>query len=135
MIRFNNGTEFETLEVKGGFRFIKNASRDSIAFKITGSDYQSIKDNFINDNLFSVVEYQYEEIYDEDGNVIVDENGNPTYNIVEVVYPKDEYCIVGDITDHGDGTFTVFVGKKTEHELEVEALYAAVDELLLEVLA
>ena len=135
MIRFANGTTLDTLGISGGYRILNGSNRDSISIKIINSDYPMIKDNFISENPFSVIEVGEYPAFDEEGNIMLDDEGNVIVRKLETVYDKSEYCIIGDIVDHGDGTFTVFVGKKTEHELEVEALYAAVDELLLEVLA
>lgn len=70
----------------------------------------------------TVSEYQY----DDDGNVVVDENGNPV--MVETVkieeYDNSDYNVAGDITDHRDGFVTVKMGKLTELEQALELLLA-----------
>lgn len=42
-----------------------------------------------------------------------------------------EYCIAGDIVDLRDGTFLVYMGKKTETELMQEALDAVILDALM----
>lgn len=56
----------------------------------------------------------------------VDENGLPY--VVEM-HSKDlsEYCVAGDVIDTRDGNITVYMGKKTQMEIQQEAI----DELLL----
>lgn len=55
---------------------------------------------------------------DENGNILVDEAGNPV--MVEAVntdeFDNSDYSVAGDITDHRDGTVTVKMGKLTELE-------------------
>jgi hypothetical protein len=58
-----------------------------------------------------------------------DEAGNQTGSEV-LTEDLSEYCIMGDVVDHRDGTVTVYIGKKTE----VEILNETIDALVLEAL-
>lgn len=53
----------------------------------------------------------------------------PDYAIVDVPevikHDLSAFCVAGDIVDHRDGTFTVYMGKKTETEELEEELAAA----------
>ena len=45
-------------------------------------------------------------------------------------YDKSDYCLAGEIIDHRNGHFTVYMAKLTEHEKAVEALEMENAELL-----
>ena len=42
-------------------------------------------------------------------------------------YDNSEYSLAGDITDHRDGTLSVKMGKMTDLEEVLEAMYGALD--------
>ena len=42
-------------------------------------------------------------------------------------YDNSEYSLAGDITDHRDGTMSVKMGKMTDLEEVLEAMYGALD--------
>jgi hypothetical protein len=42
-------------------------------------------------------------------------------------YDNSDYCLAGDITDHRDGTLSVKMGKMTDLEEVLEAMYGALD--------
>lgn len=59
---------------------------------------------------------------------VLDEQGKPTGETKEVVneYDNSEYSLVGDITDHRDGTVSIKMGKPTESELSEATVTALV---------
>ena len=57
---------------------------------------------------------------------IYDEEGTQTGTEV-LTEDLIDYCIVGDVVDHRDGTVSVYIGKKTDAELYQETI----DELML----
>lgn len=42
-------------------------------------------------------------------------------------YDNSDYCLAGDITDHRDGALSVKMGKMTDLEEVLEAMYGALD--------
>ena len=56
--------------------------------------------------------------------------GNDVYGDVD--YPKTEYSILGDIVCHKDGKITVYMGKPTAHEEEVNRVEEENAQLLSE---
>lgn len=42
-------------------------------------------------------------------------------------YDNSDYCLAGDITDHRDGTLSIKMGKMTDLEEVLEAMYGALD--------
>lgn len=66
---------------------------------------------------------------DEEGNVIVDENGNSVMveEITPEEYDNNEYNVAGDITDHRDGTVTIKMGKLTELEEAYEIILGGIE--------
>lgn len=62
-----------------------------------------------------------EETDDTDTTEEIKEEPKVTYEDVEVEYIKDypltDFVVAGDIIDKRDGTFTVYIGKKTESEI------------------
>ena len=55
---------------------------------------------------------------------------NAEWSIVDdenTEYDNSDYCLAGDITDHRDGTLSVKMGKMTDLEEVLEAMYGALD--------
>lgn len=48
---------------------------------------------------------------------IVEESINEEEETIQTEYDNSEYCLVGDIISHRDGTFSVKMGKITNEEL------------------
>lgn len=59
---------------------------------------------------------------DENGEPVLDEEGNPVYDTEELVeeFDNTDYCVAGPVTDNRDGTVTVKMGKKTDSEMLAE---------------
>lgn len=82
--------------------------------------YGDVADYFVNNAVFSIRQFD------------IDEHGNELATYTD--YPKTDYIIAGDIIDHRDGRITVYMCKKTQHELDMEALETENAELLFNVL-
>ena len=50
-----------------------------------------------------------------------------THEVTTVEKDNSDYCLAGDITDHRDGTLSVKMGKMTDLEEVLEAMYGALD--------
>ena len=93
--------------------------RDVLRITVTDTNYGEICEFFKDNAEFSIRQNEI---------VGKDENNEDVYGDVD--YPKSDYSILGDIVCHKDGKFTVYMGKMTEHELEVQALEEENAELL-----
>lgn len=95
-------------------------NRDSKAITLEMS-YADALAMFVNDVEWYIVQDMVEHIEkkDENGNVVLDEHGNPVFEIVtkDEFYDNSDYCIAGDIIDHRDGHVTIKMGKPTAAEL------------------
>ena len=128
-IIFEDGTMFTSAEfpveaepcIFDKKAIINEVNRDVLRITVE-STYAEVAAKFVDNAKFAIRQRER----------IVDDKGNESW--MDQDYEKHEYCIAGDIVDHRDGRITVYMGKKNEHELEVEELNGAVDELLLEVL-
>lgn len=97
----------------------KNEQREMLRITVS-STYADVAQYFVDDATFSIRQFD------------VDENGNELATYTD--YEKTDYVIAGDIIDHRDGRITVYMCKKTKHELEMESLEAENAELLFNVL-
>ena len=66
--------------------------------------------------------------YGEEGNVVVDESGNPIMTNIERIeeFDNSEYNVAGDITDHRDGYISVKMGKLTPLEEAYEIMLGGI---------
>lgn len=78
--------------------------------------YADVAANFVEDAKFAIRQFD------------IDENGDELETYID--FPKHDYCVAGDIVDHRDGRITIYMGKKTAHELEMDALEEENAELL-----
>lgn len=69
---------------------------------------------------------QYRQEYESE---TIDENGQTVTETM--TQDLSEYCVAGDIVDLRDGTFLVYMGKKTDTELMQEALDAVILDALM----
>ena len=84
-------------------------------------NYEDAVKIFVDDVQWSIVQ-EHEELvekHNEEGNIVVDENGDTVFVSTTVAdsYDNSEYSIAGDIIDHRDGYVTVKMGKPTAEEL------------------
>lgn len=66
---------------------------------------------------------------DDEGNVVFDNEGELIYEETEFRHEYDnrEYCVLGDIVIHPDGTCTVAMGKETTEEKLITMMYGGVE--------
>ena len=101
-----NGNEYAAT-IFGTQRDIDWGNRDSKSIKLT-MDYATAVATFVDDVPWSIL-YQPSDYYDPETKQMV------TPPVEE--YDNSDYCILGDITVHRDGTVTVKMGKPTGEEL------------------
>ena len=101
-----NGNEYAAT-IFGTHRDIDWGNRDSKSIKLT-MDYATAVATFVDDVPWSIL-YQPSDYYDPETQQMV------TPPVEE--YDNSDYCILGDITVHRDGTVTVKMGKPTGEEL------------------
>lgn len=95
-------------------------NRSSKAIKVEMT-YQEALITFVDDIEWFILQENEVmlEQFDENGEVVVNENGEPILvSSIEIdSYDNSEYSIAGDIIDHRDGTVTVKMGMPTSEEL------------------
>ena len=101
-----NGYEYQAT-INGMIRDIAWNNRDSKSITLT-MDYATAVATFADDVPWSIL-YQPSDYYDPETQQMV------TPPVEE--YDNSDYCILGDITVHRDGTVTVKMGKPTGEEL------------------
>ena len=90
-------------------------------------DYATAIALFVDGLAWSIVQQNEVPTYqvDENGEVVLDENGNPIQTgteIQESEWDNSEYDVAGAITDHRNGTITVKMGKITDAEALAELM-------------
>lgn len=94
-------------EIRGQLRDLTWDNRDSKSITLA-MDYATAAATFADDVPWSIL-YQPSDYYDPETQQMV------TPPVEE--YDNSDYCILGDITVHRDGTVTVKMGKPTGEEL------------------
>lgn len=90
-------------------------------------DYATAIALFVDGLAWSIVQQNEVPTYqvDENGEVVLDENGNPIQTgteIQETEWDNSDYDVAGSITDHRNGTITVKMGKITDAEALAELM-------------
>jgi hypothetical protein len=90
-------------------------------------DYATAIALFVDGLAWSIVQQNEVPTYqvDENGEVVLDENGNPIQTgteIQETEWDNGDYDVAGAITDHRNGTITVKMGKITDAEALAELM-------------
>lgn len=98
---------------------LNNVYREVLRITIINSTYELISQYFVNDAEYSIRQFDINEETGEELETYTD-------------YDKFEYCLAGDIVDHRDGRFTVYMGKKTDYEIEMDKLEEENAQLLFE---
>lgn len=98
-------------------------------------NYETVNTLFADGIAWSIVMKNTNPAVDDDGNVVVDENGEPTYTTETVEYDNSDYSIRGDLIVHADGTVTVKMGKMTALEEANASLEAISTETANEAIA
>lgn len=100
------GNEYEAI-VSGVANDVLWGGRESKSITLT-MDYETAAATFVDDVPWSIL-YQPSDYYDPETKQMV------TPPVEE--YDNSDYCILGDITVHRDGTVTVKMGKPTAEEI------------------
>ena len=119
-----NDRLIEVIACYGALRNMLGAKRNSIEIIMT-SDYETIKNTFVDGVEYSLIDTYDVRVEKEDGTIIT-ETKTEEFN-------KTNYCLSGDIVDHRDGTISVFMGEKTNEELAIEQAEET-EQLLYEVM-
>ena len=96
------------------------------------SDYEAVSSLFKDGTGWSIVQYGVRTSVetDADGNIIYHDDGTPMMR-KEIEYCNEydnrEYCVLGDIVVHADGTCTVNMGNPTDAENLLELLYGGIE--------
>lgn len=101
-----NGQEYQAT-ISGMLRDTAWGDRKSKSITLA-MDYETAMETFVDDVPWSIL-YQPSDYYDPETQQMV------TPPVEE--YDNSDYCILGDITVHRDGTVTVKMGKPTAEEL------------------
>ena len=101
-----NGQEYQAT-ISGMLRDTAWGDRKSKSITLA-MDYETATETFVDDVPWSIL-YQPSDYYDPETQQMV------TPAVEE--YDNSDYCILGDITVHRDGTVTVKMGKPTGEEL------------------
>lgn len=96
--------------------------RESKAITLTG-DYTTVNTLFSEGVVWSIVSREQVPVTDEAGEPVFDSEGNPVYTTQQTEFDNSEFTIRGDLTVHADGTCTVVMGKETEIEILLNAMY------------
>lgn len=95
-----------------------NRESKAITLEMTYADAMNI---FVDDVQWYIVQDMEQQVEkrDENGDVMVNENGDVIFEMTTVAESHDngEYSIAGDIIDHRNGLVTVKMGKPTAEEL------------------
>ena len=100
---------------------------DALALFVDGLAWSIVQQNTI---------HSEKPIYElnEDGEFVLDENGEPIQigsepvtEVQETEFDNSDYNLAGDITDHRDGTITVKMGKLTELEEAYEIMLGGIE--------
>lgn len=101
-----NGQEYQAT-ISGMLRDTAWGDRKSKSITLA-MDYETAMETFVDDVPWSIL-YQPSDYYDPETKQMV------TPQVEE--YDNSDYCVLGDITVHRDGTVTVKMGKPTAEEL------------------
>ena len=122
MIYVKIGENLYPAEVTGKVSDQKWDGRESKAVTIKGS-FAAVDGLFQNDTAWSIVCEDTRPVTDEQGEIVIGEDGQPEYETMQTEYDNSDFCIRGDLTVHTDGTCTVEMGKPTDLEDAYEMLY------------
>ena len=86
-------------------------------------DYATVEGLFHDGVAWSIVETSSVPVFDESGNAVLDESGEPAFRKVPAEYDNSQFSMIGDITVHQDGSCTVKMGKETDVEKLLVLLY------------
>lgn len=107
-------------EINGRIEDIEWDKRESKAITLE-MDYPSAATMFVDGVTWSIVCEEQRSVpqTDENGNQVLDDEGNPVYIIEPYIeeFDNSDFCIAGPITDNRDGTLSIKMGKFTNEEI------------------
>lgn len=120
-VKFENGTQFDLLSMKGGDVYYDGHKRDALTAKVSG-EYAAVVAAFESGQ--SWVQGYTDHVAtgrqktDESGGYVFDVNGHPVPEMVaqEVESDRSIYKLVVETVDHRDGTCTVKVARENTLE-------------------
>ena len=87
------------------------------------SDYNTINNLFKEGTAWFITEEITVPAIDDNGEAILDEQGNPTFQTELLEFDNSDFNIRGDLIVHTNGTCTVKMGKETDTEKLLIMLY------------
>lgn len=87
------------------------------------SDYNTINNLFKEGTTWFITEEITVPVIDDNGEAILDEQGNPTFQTELLEFDNSDFNIRGDLIVHTNGTCTVKMGKETDTEKLLIMLY------------
>lgn len=125
------GVEYPVLSIVGKMKDLNWDGRESKAVALEMDISEAIK-LFADSPAWSIVEYGTVQsvVTDENGNLVYDEAGNVAMTeetTCTAEYDNSEFCVLGDIVLHPDGTVTINLGKETDEETLLTILYGGVE--------
>lgn len=125
------GVEYNPLYISGKIKDGNWGDRESkyIMLEMSAAEVAEV---FRDGVSWSIVESGEKSVVAVDGNgdIIYDEDGNIVMEVTEKYrneYDNSEYCVLGDIVIHPDGTCTVAMGKETKEEKLITMMYGGVE--------
>lgn len=119
-----NGTLYPA-SVAGRMSDAEWDGRESKAITMT-ADFSTADSLFQDGAAWSIVSEDPVPVYNEQGNPVIGDDGEPVYETQQTEFDNSEYSIRGDLTVHVDGTCTVKMGKPTDLEDAYEMLYGGI---------
>lgn len=120
-IKFENGTQFDLLSMKGGDVYYDGHKRDALTARIRG-DYAAVVAAFESGQSWLQGYTDHvptgKQLVDENGGFVFDASGNPVPEMAaqEVESDRSIYKLVVETVDHRDGTCTVKVARENTLE-------------------
>nr|DAT44445.1 MAG TPA: hypothetical protein [Caudoviricetes sp.] len=96
-------------------------NRESKSITLTDT-YDNVKTLFPDGISWCIVVETESQKYDENGNTVLDEAGNPVIVTTEEEFDNSDFSMSGPITDNRNGTCTIKMGKSTDLEDAYEML-------------
>jgi len=126
-----DGVDYSAISINGRISDSNWNHRESkyIKLKMEAMDAVNIFRDGISWSIIEKVEAE-RVLLDENGNIVYDENGGVVLEHIEDVrreYDNSDFCVLGDIVIHPDGTCTVAMGKETAEEKLITMMYGGVE--------
>lgn len=89
---------------------VNGINRDYLRITINNTTYEKVKANFVNNATYAIRQFD------------LDESGNELTTYTD--FDWSAYSVAGEIVDHRDGRFTVYMAKPNNYETAVDNLIA-----------